>query len=166
MRQAFIEAPILNHFDPERHIQIKTDVSGYAIGEILRQLTSDDSSQWHPVAFFSRKMIPAETWYKTHNGELLAIVEAFKTWKHYLESCKHEVLILTDHNNLQRFMDTKSLSSRQVRWAKELSKYHFRIDYQQGKANRATDALLWYSQQNVEQKETFQAKNIKILHRL
>ncbi len=35
--------------------------------------------QWHPVAFFSRKMIPIETWYKTHNQELLAIVKALKT---------------------------------------------------------------------------------------
>ncbi len=140
MRQAFVEAPILNHFDPERHIRIETDASGYAIGEILSQLTSDDSGRWHPMAFFSRKMIPAETRYETHNGELLAIVEAFKTWSHYLEGCKHEVFMLTDHNNLQRFIDTKSLSSRQVRWAQELSKYHFRIDYRQGKANGAADA--------------------------
>ena len=60
-------------------------------------------------------MIPAKTRYETHDGELLAIVEAFKTWWHYLESCKHEVLVLTDHNNFRRFMDTKSLSFRQVR---------------------------------------------------
>ena len=59
-------------------------------------------------------MIPAETRYKTHNGELLAIVEAFKTWRNYLEGYQHEVLVLTDHNNLHRFMDTKSLSSRQA----------------------------------------------------
>ncbi len=59
LRQAFIEAPILNHFDPERHIQIETDVSGYAIGGILSQLTLDDLGQWHPIAFFSRKMISA-----------------------------------------------------------------------------------------------------------
>ena len=26
-------------------------------------------------------MIPVQTWYKTHDGELLAIVEAFKTWR-------------------------------------------------------------------------------------
>ena len=70
-------------------------------------------------------MILAETWYKTHNAELLAIVEAFKTWRHYLNGCKHEFLILTDHNNLRQFMDTKSLSSRQVRWAQELSRYYF-----------------------------------------
>ncbi len=74
-------------------------------------------------------MIPAETRYETYDGELLAIVEAFKTWRHYLEGCKYEVLMLIDHNNLQRFMDTKSLSSRQVRWAQELSRYYFRIDY-------------------------------------
>ncbi len=62
-------------------------------------------------------MIPTETWNETHDGELLAIAEVFKTWRHYLEGCKHEVLVLTDHNNLQRFIDMKSLSSRQVRWA-------------------------------------------------
>ena len=60
-------------------------------------------------------MIPIETWYKTHNAEFLAIVEAFKTWHHYLESFKHKVLVLTNQNNLRRFIDTKSLSSRQVR---------------------------------------------------
>ena len=79
LRQAFIKAPILHHFDPERHIWVETNASGYAIGGVLSQLTSDDSGRWHLVAFFSRKMIPAETRYETHNGELLAIVEAFKT---------------------------------------------------------------------------------------
>ena len=79
LRQAFLKAPILHHFDPERHIRIETDASGYAIGGVLSQLTSDDSGRWHPVAFFSRKMIPAETRYETHDGELLAIVEVFKT---------------------------------------------------------------------------------------
>ena len=57
-------------------------------------------------------MIPAEAWYETHNGKLLAIVEAFKTWRYYLESCKHKILVLTDHNNLRYFIDTKSLSFR------------------------------------------------------
>ena len=62
-------------------------------------------------------MILVKTWYETYDGKLLAIIEVFKRWRHYLKGCKYEVLILTDHNNLQRFMDTKSLSSRQVRWA-------------------------------------------------
>ena len=35
LRQVFIKALILHHFDPERHIRVKTDVSGYAIGGVL-----------------------------------------------------------------------------------------------------------------------------------
>ena len=62
-------------------------------------------------------MIPAETRYKTHNAELLAIVEVFKTWRHYLEGCKHEVFVLTNYNNPRRFMNTKSMNFRQVKWA-------------------------------------------------
>ena len=127
LRQAFVKVLILHHFDPESHILIETDVLGYTIGSVLSQLffgtrpdrviTKVDLGQWHPVAFFFRKMIPVETRYKTHDGKLLAIVEAFKTWQHYLESCKHKILILIGHNNLCRFMNTKSLSFRQVHWA-------------------------------------------------
>ena len=129
LRQAFIKALILNHFDPERHIQIETDASGYVISGVFSMLTSNDLGQWYPMAFFSKKMILAKTWYETHNGELLEIVETFKTWRHYLEGCKHEVLMLTDYNNLQHSIDTKNLSSRQIWWAQKLSKYHFRIVY-------------------------------------
>ena len=129
LRQVFTEAPILRHFDPECHIWIETDASGFSIGEIPSQLSFDwvdpdcsilskfNFGQWHPVAYFSRKMILAKTWYKTHNAELLAIIEAFKTWRHYLEGRKYKVLILNNHNNLRRFMDMKSLSFKQVRWA-------------------------------------------------
>ena len=48
-------------------------------------------------------MILAETWYKTYNGELLAIVEAFKPWQYHLEGCKHKVFMLTNYNNLRHF---------------------------------------------------------------
>ena len=129
LRQAFLKAPILYHFDSKRYIWIETDVSGYAIGRVLSQLTSDNSGRWHLVAFISHKMISVETRYETLDSKFLAIIEAFKTWKYYLEGSQYEVLVLTNHNNLRRFMDTKSLNSRQVRWAQEFSRYHFQIDY-------------------------------------
>ena len=135
LQLALTKSPILRHFDPECHIRIKTDASRNAIGGILSLLasgtspdevvTKTDLGQWYLVAFFSKKMIPTETWYETHNGELLAIVKAFKTWRHYLKGCKHKLFVLTHYNNLRRFMDIKSLSSKQVRWAQELSWYYF-----------------------------------------
>ena len=45
LKQAFFKAPILHYFDPERHIRIETDASGYTIGRVFSQLTSDDSGR-------------------------------------------------------------------------------------------------------------------------
>ena len=164
LRKAFTGALILQQFDWECHIRIETDASGYAIGGVLSQLTLDNLGQWHPVAFYSQKMIPAKTWYKTHDSELLAIVEAFKTWRHYLEGCNHKILMLIDYNNLSRFMDTKILSFHQVWWAKELSRYHFRIDYCKSKANRAVDAVSHFPQRSLDKKEKLWAENSQILY--
>ena len=130
---------------------------------MLSQLTND-LGQWHLVAYFLRKMIPVKIRYKTHDGELLAIVKAFKTCWHYLESCKYKVFVFTDHNNLCRFINTKSLSSRQVRWAQELIRYPFWIDYYQSKVNGAVDALSRFSQRENKEKANFQAENTWILH--
>ena len=59
---AFTKAPILQYFDLECHIWIKTNVLGYVISGVLSQLasgtslnevvTKTDLSQWHPIAFF------------------------------------------------------------------------------------------------------------------
>ena len=70
LRLVFIKVLIFQHFDLKSHIRIETDGSGYAIGEMLSQLNlnsdtlpndsnKSDFGQWHPVAYFSRKMIPA-----------------------------------------------------------------------------------------------------------
>ena len=79
LRLAFTKAPILQHFDLESHIRIEIDTLGYAIGGVLSKLNLDsdappndskksDFSQWHPVAYFLRKMISTETQYKTHDA--------------------------------------------------------------------------------------------------
>ena len=99
-------------------------------------------------------MILAETWYETYDKELLAIIKTFKTWRHYLKSYKHEILVFIDHNNFQRFIDMKNLSSRQVWLTQKLLRYYFQIDYQQGKANKAADALFRYPQWSAEKKKT------------
>ena len=51
------------------------------------------------------------------------------------------MLIFTNYNNFYCFIDIKSLSSKQVRWAQKLFQYHFQIDYYQNKVNIAADTL-------------------------
>ena len=65
---------------------------------------------WHPVAFWSHKIILAEQNYKMHDQELLAIVKSFKHWCYYLEGSWQPVEVLTDYANLRYFIVMKELS--------------------------------------------------------
>ena len=61
-------------------------------------------------------------------------------------------------------MDIKSLSFCQICWAQKLLKYHFQIDYCQGKANRAADTLSRFFEQDEEKKAKLWAENIWIFN--
>ena len=63
-------------------------------------------------------------------------------------------------------MHTKSLSSRQVRWAQELFRYHFQIDYCLGKANGAAAALSRFPQRNQAKEDELRTENTPNLHKL
>ena len=130
----FTTAPFLVHFDSTLRIRVETDASGFAISGIITQL---HESGWRVVAYYSRKMLPAERNYETHDGELLAIVESFRHWRHYLEGSTHSIEVLTDHGNLRSFMTTHTLSRRQVRWMLTLSSYDFQVVYRKGPLNPA-----------------------------
>ena len=69
---------------------------------------------------------------------MLAIVYAFKEWRHYLEAPSKTVTVVTDHEALTRFMDTKVLArKRQTRWAEDLAPFNFHIEWRAGKKNPA-----------------------------
>ena len=135
LKERFLTAPILTHFDVGQPICVETDALDFAIAGILSQVQED--KQWHPVAFWSRKMQGAERHYETHDKELLAIVESFKRWRHYLEGSQFPVRVLCDHANLRYFMTTKELNGRQIRWAEKLAGYDFYIEYRPGGKNPA-----------------------------
>ena len=70
------EAPILKHFDLNEQYFIETDSFDYVNIGILSQ--QGDNGLFHPVAYFSRKMAPAECNYEIYDKELLAIIYCFK----------------------------------------------------------------------------------------
>jgi RNase H-like domain found in reverse transcriptase/Reverse transcriptase (RNA-dependent DNA polymerase)/Integrase zinc binding domain len=135
LRTALIHAPLLAHFDVDRHCLIETDASDMVVAAVFSQLGLD--GEYHPVAYFSKSMAPAEMNYPIHDKEMLAIVRAFEHWRSELQGTGHPVEVLTDHKALEYFMSTKSLSARQARWAEVLSRYNFKILYRPGKTNTA-----------------------------
>ena len=104
LNQRFTSAHILAHFYPDRKTVIETDASDFALGCLLSQYLG---KRLHPVAFHSRKLNNAELNYEIHDKELLAILEAFREWQHYLLGADEPVTVYTDHQNLQYFLTTK-----------------------------------------------------------
>jgi transposase InsO family protein len=139
LKKAFITAPILVHFDPEKPSVLETDASDGAIAGILSQY--NEKQELHPVAYWSRKMHAPEQNYDIGDKELLAMVEAIKHWRHYLEGAAHRFTIFTDHRNLTSLMDSKVLNRRQSRWALMLADYDFEIIYRPGRLMGKPDAL-------------------------
>ena len=72
LKQRVCEASILRHFDPNEQCFVETDSSNYVNAGMLSQ--PDDNSILHPVAYFSRRMTPAECNYEIYDKELLAII--------------------------------------------------------------------------------------------
>ena len=112
LKTTFTSTPMLIHFDLDKAIRIEIDALGFAIVGILSQpMTRQEGSwtitTWHPVAFFSKKMDPAECNYETHDQELLAIVKTFNYQYYYLEGSKYPITILTNYNNLKYFITIK-----------------------------------------------------------
>jgi hypothetical protein len=83
----------------------------------------------------------AERNYEIYDKELLAIIRALEAWCHYLEGAQHKVIILSDHQNLQYFSTSKTLTRRQARWSLFLTQFDFEIKHRPGRLGGKPDCL-------------------------
>ena len=136
LKAAMQSAPVLALPDPKLPYVIHTDASGFATGAVLMQ---DQGRGLQPIAYLSKKMLDAETRYPVHEQELLAIIHALGSWRHYLHGVKFTVM--TDHQSLRYFKTQPMLSGRQSRWKDVIANFDFDIEYIKGEANPVADGL-------------------------
>jgi hypothetical protein len=63
------------HFHPEKPTVVETDASDFALGAVLSQI--QETKRLHPVAYHSRKFMPAEI---NYDVQPLAVVTALKEY--------------------------------------------------------------------------------------
>ena len=115
--------------DFNKPFEIHTDASKLQLGGIISQ-------EGRPIAFYSRKLNPAQTRYTTTERELLSIVETLKEFRNILLGQK--IIIHTDHQNL---IHNSFTSDRVMRWRLYLEEYSPEIKYIKGESNQAADTL-------------------------
>jgi hypothetical protein len=145
--EALCTAPVLTIPPNDDSVQfvLATDASTIGIGAtLLVQPIQKDSltlaaDQCRVVAYHSRTLDDAERRYTTSELECLALVDAIKAWRHYLDGTTF--LVVTDHESL-RFLHTIGAASRRLqRWALTLQGFSFGIIHRAGKAMEFVDAL-------------------------
>ncbi|KAG5718734.1 hypothetical protein E4T56_gene2735 [Termitomyces sp. T112] len=69
--------------------EIEADSSNFPTETVLSQ-QSLENEKWHPVAFYSKSLNAVEWNYEIHDKEMLAIIQLFEEWQHFLEGAWHK----------------------------------------------------------------------------
>jgi RNase H-like domain found in reverse transcriptase len=121
---------LLAYPDFSKTFVIHMDASHYQLGAVISQ-------DGKPIASYSRKLNPAQTWYTTMEWELLSIVETLKEYRIILLG--HEIEVFTDHQNLvyKHFNTTE----RVMQWRQLIEEFGPKLTYIKGENNIVADAL-------------------------
>jgi RNase H-like domain found in reverse transcriptase len=131
--------PVLHRPDHEKQFELKVDASQFAIRAILYQ--QDDQGRQQLVAYHSETLNKVERSYDIYDHELLAIVCSLENWRHLLLGAKHEVLIFTDHANLQYYRQAHKISRHVARYIPCLAEYDYKLIHKPGAQNKADHLL-------------------------
>jgi hypothetical protein len=140
LKEKLTIAPVLVLPDVHKPFSVYCDACYTGLGCVLMQ-------EGRVVAYSSRQLKVHEKNYPIHDLELAAVVQALKTWRHYLYGQKCDVY--TDHKSLKYIFTQSELNMRQRRWLELIKDYELEIHYHPGKANVVADALSRKSQVNL-----------------
>ena len=102
LKQALIEAPILQSPNWDLLFEIMCDASDYGVGAVLGQHLDKKSTT---ICYASKSLVEAQINYTTMEKELLAVVYALeKFWPYILGS---EIIIYTNHAALKYLLSKK-----------------------------------------------------------
>jgi hypothetical protein len=114
--------------DGVQPFEVIADASVHGVGAVLLQ-------GGKPIAYESKKFIPAEYNYDTGEQELLATVHALRAFRCYLDGTTFR--LVTDHEPLIYFQDKPRLSRKQARWYEFLQDFNYTWEHRPGRINVA-----------------------------
>ncbi|BHF70751.1 hypothetical protein SprV_0301380400 [Sparganum proliferum] len=138
IKDSLADATLPTHPAPEAQLSLMVDASTVAVGAVLQQHLAGST---RPLAFFSKKLLPAETRYSPFGREPLAIYLALKHFRHFLEG--RDFTVFTDHKPLTIALRSHSdkYNPRETAHLDYISQFTTDIRNIDGKKNEMADML-------------------------
>ena len=136
LKQSLLMKPVLRAPYFELPFILQTDASARGIGAVLGQQFEEGEK---PVAFFSKKLNPAQVNYTATEKECLAVVLALKHFEFYLLG--NRFILQTDHKALKKLKTMNNDNPRLQRWSIAVQRFDFDVKYKPGPENTNADGL-------------------------
>ena len=136
LKEAIIQAPILQYPDTTKPYIVYTDASDDACRAQLSQI--HDGTEF-PVAFLSHTFTDTQRRWSTPKQEAYGIYFTIKKWNYYLQGV--DITGRNDHKPLAWFLNGKNKNTKINRWGLELTSYNIMFKWISGARNKAADCL-------------------------
>ena len=129
LKQVFAFMSILQHFNFDLEIWLKTDVFDFVVVIILSQ--KEIEKLFYFIIYMSKIMSSVECNYEIYNKKFLIIVRIFEKWHlKCVEIFVEEFIrIINNYYNFKHFIMTKQFNCRQICWIEFLFEFNFKIKY-------------------------------------
>ena len=131
-----VTAPVLAFPRSDAEFIVDCDASDYGLRAVISQ--EQDGSE-RVIAYASRVLDNRERRYSTTKKEMLAMVYAFRHFRHYLYG--RPFTVRTDHNALKWLQSFKEPEGQVARWLELLAQYDYKIEHRPGRKHQNADAL-------------------------
>jgi len=134
LKTVVTSALVLALLDFTKPFVVECDASMHGFGAVLLQ-------DKHPIAYFSRFVVPRHRSLAAYERELIGLVHATRHWRPYLWGWRFTVR--TDHYSLKFLLDQRLATIPRHHWVGKLLGFDFVVEYKPRAQNVVADALSW-----------------------
>jgi hypothetical protein len=145
IKDALMQAPILQYPDPKKPYVLFTDASKYAWGGVLTQPHWRDDGKGNnkeymlPIQYVSGMFRGSQLNWAALTKEAFAIYMSCKKLSFYLTNAS--TILRSDHKPLAKFLAKNTLNAKVNNWAVELEEFRIQFEFLEGKKNTLADAI-------------------------